>query len=457
MPRSRTSAADLARLMDAVGQPLYVLDEEHTLVFCNRACLEWTAVEAADLLGRRCLYHSGEAAAEATAGLCPPPAAWSGHSGAGVVGCRRPDGQLSRRRARFFGLPGGQGAAAGLVVLVEVGDCSGPEALAAAAEQGESVVLHQRLREFRAQAAARVRLDRLVGDTPAIQRARARAELAAGSRASVLLVGPPGSGRQHLAAAIHYACPAESLGPLIPLACSVLGAELIQSTIAALAADVPSSAHSGCSTLLLNDADQLPLEVQAELRSVLGGRPFPLRLIATARQPLDALAGQGKFRSDLAALLSTISIELPALVARRPDLPVLAQCFLEQLNGKGGKQVGGFSPQALDVMDAYHWPGNLDELGAVVAEAHQRAEGPEIAVGDLPPRLHLAEEAAAYPRRAEPTIVLDEFLGRVERELIDRALARAKGNKSKAARLLGMTRPRLYRRMVQLGLLREGR
>ena len=76
----------------------------------------------------------------------------------------------------------------------------------------------------------------------------------------------------------------------------------------------------------------------------------------------------------------------------------------------------------------------------------------QIDVNDLPERLHLAAQAAAQPRRTEETIVLDEYLGRVERELIRRALARAKGNKAKAARLLGVTRPRLYRRMVQLGL-----
>jgi DNA-binding NtrC family response regulator len=103
-------------------------------------------------------------------------------------------------------------------------------------------------------------------------------------------------------------------------------------------------------------------------------------------------------------------------------------------------------------LDAYAWPGNLDELARVVAEAHRRVEGPQVGAGDLPDRIRLAAEAAAYPPRPEETIVLDEFLAGVERELIRRALAQAKGNKAKAARLLGMTRPRLYRRLVQLGL-----
>ena len=88
----------------------------------------------------------------------------------------------------------------------------------------------------------------------------------------------------------------------------------------------------------------------------------------------------------------------------------------------------------------------------MVAEAHRRAAGPTVDVKDLPEQIHLAADAAARPPRQESTIVLDEFLGRVERELIRRALARAKGNKAKAARLLGMTRPRLYRRLIQLEL-----
>ena len=111
-----------------------------------------------------------------------------------------------------------------------------------------------------------------------------------------------------------------------------------------------------------------------------------------------------------------------------------------------------FSPEALDRLDGYGWPGNVDELAQMVAEAHERAEGVEIQVDELPERIRLAADAAAHPHRAEETIVLDEFLGRIERELIRRALARAKGNKTRAAKLLGMTRPRLYRRLVHLGL-----
>jgi DNA-binding NtrC family response regulator len=236
------------------------------------------------------------------------------------------------------------------------------------------------------------------------------------------------------------------------LDCSLLGADLPEAVAAAVARGKRSAEPASPGTLLLHRVDELSADVQVELAGFVVRRPMAWRLLATAAEPLLELARHGKFRNDLAAALSTIVIELPPLVHRRDDLPLLAQLFLEDLNAAHRRQIGGFTPAALDLLDSYGWPGNLDELAQVVAESHQRAAGLEIDVADLPDRLRLASQAAAQPRRAEETIVLSEYLGRVERELIRRALALAKGNKAKAARLLGMTRPRLYRRMVQLGL-----
>ena len=129
--------------------------------------------------------------------------------------------------------------------------------------------------------------------------------------------------------------------------------------------------------------------MQVELAGFFVRRPPAARLMATAAEPLAELARRGKFRNDLAACSSTIVIMLPSLAHRRDDLPLLAQLFLEERNAAGRRQIGGFTPAALDRLDAYSWPGNLDELAEMVAEAHRRASGPEIDVADLPERLRI--------------------------------------------------------------------
>ena len=132
-------------------------------------------------------------------------------------------------------------------------------------------------------------------------------------------------------------------------------------------------------------------------------------------------------------------------------MPQLAQLFLEEANTGRLKQLGGFTSDALDALASYGWPGNVDELAAVVRAAHEQAAGGEVTTSHLPRRLQLAAHAVEHGPRSD-AIDLEALLARIERELIERALKRSKGNKSKAAKLLGLTRPRLYRRLVQLGL-----
>ncbi len=465
-----------------------MLDADGVIVFCNQSLLDAIGAAAIDLVGRRSTYRgfsppSATASSApapligveaAAAGLCPPPQAMAGQSLTATVSWTDDDGRLHRRLAQFVPLiecaaaeqaaDAGQGATAGLtsseqvlavIALVDTSDLPESDSPLPQVPEGsqlsETVRLHDRLREFLHAAATRHGIERLIGDGDAMRLARRRIELASASRAGVLIVGPPGSGRRHVAETIHYA----SNGSLIPVDCSVLGADLIRSTVAALSAGSLSE-NSRQSTLLLNEADRLPKEVQAELAAVFSRKTFYPRLIATARRPLAHLVRKGRFREDLAALLSTIVIELPPLARRRGDLPLLAQMFVERENAAGGKQIGGFSPEALACLDGYDWPGNVDELALIVAESHANAASTLIAPGDLPKRLHQAAQAAAHPRRAPETIVLDDFLAEIERELIQRAIAQAKGNKAKAARMLGLSRPRLYRRLIQLGMERAG-
>jgi len=470
MAGKRITLTALARMLNQSPCPIYVLDEDLQIVFLNEACREWLGPTAERLIGRRCVYHSApddEPAQSLAAALCPPPEVLVAREVATFVRIERaqdspqsvPSG-FSRRRVRFVPLCLESSVPIAVFAVVA------PEEAESATETGaadqphrgvagplaEPLQLHEQLQRFRAEAAVRYGVDRLVGNSPATRRARQQVELAAQSRCSVLLVGPPGSGRQHLARAIHYGSQPEEAESLVPLACGVLGPELIHSTVTALARKGALGERAARSSLLLNDVDQLAPEDQAQLAAELCGRSFPLRLISTARVPLEELVRRRQFRDDLAAALSTLVIQLPPLAARREDLPLLAQQFLEELNARTGRQRTGFTPEAMDLLVAYSWPGNLDELAEVVAEAHQQADGTMIQPEDLPQRIHLAEAAARCPPRRQETIVLDEFLQRVERELIRRALSQAKGNKARAARLLGLSRARLYRRMTQLGL-----
>jgi DNA-binding NtrC family response regulator len=154
----------------------------------------------------------------------------------------------------------------------------------------------------------------------------------------------------------------------------------------------------------------------------------------------------------LAQLLNVLVIEIPPLAARREDIPVLAQWHVERLNAAGGKQLAGLDEKALDALVEYDWPQNLEELAESIESACRQAAGPRITWGDLPPRVRMARDA--YRMRQPPLqkIDLETYLRDVERQLIEEALASAKGNRSRAANLLSISRGRLLRRMHQLSV-----
>jgi DNA-binding NtrC family response regulator len=450
MPYSRTIAIDLAKLLDDSVAPIYVLDDQRRIVFCNTACARWTRTKAQDLIGQQCVYHSPidhSQSASIAAGLCPPPKVFSGQPQVAVVRSTGKDGRLVYRRGHFLPLGDGQDESAEVIAILAAQDCS---AVDPAPATESDALLHDQVHRFRMQLAGRFRPDSLIGNNPAIGRARTQIELARSVATSVLILGPGGSGKEHVAKAIHYG--RSEFGDLVPLACAVLEANLLRSTLRALALKSEVTAKETLGTLLLGDVDCMPLEVQADLYELLRANSLKMRVLATAARPLTTPISEGKFSLELACMLNTITIELPPLAERIEDLPLLAQAFLEEVNAGATKQVGGFSPEALDRLAAYAWPGNVDELAEIVRQSHERAQAGEVAARDLPDQIQWAADAASYPPRKDETIVLEEFLARVEKELITRAMRRAKGNKSKAAKLLGLTRPRLYRRLIQLGL-----
>jgi DNA-binding NtrC family response regulator len=321
-------------------------------------------LSAEELLGQECRYHSGEDASgpsAVAAALCPPPEAFHGRSASANI--TLPKGEADsppaeERRVDFVPLGSDSATANGVLAIVSA--AAGGEDDRATSES-TSTELHARIQRQRRRLMVRYHVDRLWGDSPAMLQVRAQVLLAAAGKGSVAVFGPAGSGREHVARAIHYAAAPEKAGPLVPLACPLLDSELLQATLRGLArAKSPDPAQAPA--LLLGDIDQLPAPAQLELARSLGGATQPFRLLSTAREPLAEIAARGEFRHDLACLLSTLSIRLPPLVERLEDLPLAAQWFLEQANSRGAKQVGGFSPEALDRLAGYPWPGDLAEL-----------------------------------------------------------------------------------------------
>lgn len=453
MARARKKAGNLSKLLDGAAAPMYVIDEERHIVFCNSALSSWLGVPADDLVGEQCHYHPPDEAtplAAALAVLCPPPEVMGGVRRRAVLCALAADGEVKQRRVEFQPLGDALAGFAPIVAIVEETDL--PAGWTDPAIESEAEQLHAELLRFRRQFAARYRLDRLVGNSPAIRRVRSQIKLAASDSAPVLISGPEGSGKNYVAKAIHYHR-GDTAAALAPLDCAILGAELLQSTLATVA--TKSATRGGATpmaTLLLNQVDQMPVEAQDLLVQLLDGALLPVRLITTVVAPLSKAVEAGAFRADLAYALSPLVIEMPPLAERLEDLPLVTQMFVEEVNARGGRQIAGLSPEALDRLALHGWKRNLDELAEVIGVAHSQAQGSLITVADLPDRMRLAADAARHARQPPEPIDLNEHLARLEREMIERALKQARGNKSKAAPLLGLTRASLLRRMAQLGM-----
>ena len=474
--KTPTAIAALAKLLDTSKRPIYAVDADREIVFCNAALVDWLGLVRRDVVGRYVEYHSEYQAGSADNGrnrrpaplndLSPPPEAMAGVECAGTVSCVARDGRLVHRRAEFkplasetkrvarrAGTAGVAPARCGVLVLLDGSDMSPEELSARMSREPTGDELHHIIRRFRRTQAAEHAVESLIGECSAMRRVRSQVVAAAASQANVLICGPRGSGRSHIARAIHYRAAPGGSASFIAIDAQVTTEEVLRDAFETLRHTVNAKLRG---TLLVANLERLALELQSQLLPVLTDLAQSARIIATTAA---LMSGSDPIAHEiLPALfdgLSTITIEAPPLVARLDDLPLLAQCFLESCNRGSPKQIGAVRSDALDHLALHRWPGELDELRSVIAAAHLACSGHEITPADLPAVVHHAGKAASTPRRVSEKIVLDDLLTSIERDVIVRALSQSGGNKSAAAELLGMTRPRLYRRLIQLGLASE--
>lgn len=453
MARPLSPGRSLLRLLEESSTPLFALDSTRRIVFVSRSLGAWLGIEPGKLIGLSCEYHSGgdDPLRQIAAAICPPPEAFAGQVEDGSVSrLAGSDHPFERRPARFVTLAAEDAEEALLLVFVSITESlppGGPER-ALSPEQ-----LHAQLVALRDELGKRFHTNQLIGESEAITRVRQQVRIAAESKARVLVTGPPGSGREHVARTIHYA--QANPGALIPIVCSLVDAEQMQGTLASLLRRQHESPAAPPPVALLLDVDELGEGAQQELAGFLALPNIELHTLATSHVSLTKLAAKGKFRRDLAYSLGTLTIALPPLHKRPGDIPLLAQHFLEEANLTRPSQLSGFAPAAAELIAGLTWRGNIDELARAVREACESATGTQVTLADLPSWVRLAQGASGRQSQRHKPIHIDQLLAEIEKELMVRALGAARGNKSKAAQLLGISRPRLLRRLAQFGLIAQ--
>jgi PAS domain S-box-containing protein len=306
----------------------------------------------------------------------------------------------------------------------------------------------------------RARFEDLIGKSPAMERVYQQIRDVARVDATVLIEGETGTGKELVARAIHAAGQRKDR-PFVAVNCAGLTESLLASQLfghkrGAFTGAIDDqqglfeAANGG--TLLLDEIGDIPMVVQTQLLRVLQEREIvrlgetrprkiDVRLLAATHRSLSEEASRGSFRSDLFYRIRVARIHVPPLRERREDIPLLAGSFLAQIALASGKRVGAFSQDALRLLMDYPWPGNVRELRSAIEFAVIGCRTEIIQSDDLPPEIvQAAELASAIP--ADP--LMDE-----KARFLD-ALSRSRGNRALAARLLGISRATLYRRLSDL-------
>ncbi|MGZ8393263.1 MAG: sigma-54-dependent transcriptional regulator [Nitrospira sp.] len=325
---------------------------------------------------------------------------------------------------------------------------------------------------FRDDARAREPWSQLVGSSPAMLEVYKLVARVSEGRSTVLLEGESGTGKELIARAVHL----NSLRrdkPFIPVNCGALPDHLLESEMfgyekgaftGAVGAKTGlfEAAHGG--TLFLDEIGDLGQALQVKLLRVMQEQEVrrvgstssvkvDVRIIAATNRDLATLVKEGKFRDDLYYRLNVVRIALPSLAQRREDITMLAHHFLQKY-AKQSLRVRGFLPETMALLKRYHWPGNVRELENAVERAVSLSHGPLLLPEDLPESIRAepdpadALEAAQTGADPDALLTLDE----VEKRHLTRVLKETRGNKVKAAKILGIDRRTLYRMAERFGL-----
>ena len=316
------------------------------------------------------------------------------------------------------------------------------------------------------------RFGEIIGQTESMQKIYATIEAVSQNKSNILISGENGTGKELVARAIH-AKSALAEEPFVAINCGALAETLLESQLfghrkGAFTGAIEDhegvfqAAHGG--TLFLDEIAEIPPSLQVKfLRAIQEKEVTPLgttrptkvdaRLIAATNVDLDERMRTGRFRADLYYRLNVVSIVMPSLRQRREDIPLLVEHFVVEFSKSYGVEPKRVSPAAMERLTRYDWPGNVRELQNAIERAFALSNAPEIRLEDLPPAvLEVPPEASAADASPEDPLAEPLPLEDLEKVNIANALRRSGGNKNEAARILGIDRQRLYRKIEKYGL-----
>jgi DNA-binding NtrC family response regulator len=311
----------------------------------------------------------------------------------------------------------------------------------------------------------------IVAQSPKMQEVLATVERVAPTNSTVLLGGETGVGKDLIARAIHQKSRRTS-GPFIKINSTAIPENLLESELfgyekgaftGAVASKPGKFELADKGTLFLDEIGDVPPAIQVKLLRVLQEREFErlggtrtvkvdVRLVAATNRDLRAALEEGTFREDLYYRLNVVPIDIAPLRERKEDIPELVHLFISRFSGESSKPIADITPEAMQILVNYHWPGNVRELQNILERACALAKGTILESSDI----HLDVRPARGTESANHFLPEGMTLERWEDEMIHEALRRANGNKSQAARLLGLSRNALRYRLSKIGIADEG-
>ena len=316
---------------------------------------------------------------------------------------------------------------------------------------------------LRQQLETRFGLENMVGESPAMREIFEIVQQVAPTRASVLLSGESGTGKELVAKAIHHLSP-RARQPFVTVHCAALAPTLLESELFGHEKGAFTGAHerrigrfeqAQGGTLFLGEIGEIDATLQVKLLRFLGERTFErvgsnktltadVRLIAATNKNLEERVKAGEFREDLLFRLRVVEIPLPPLRERTGDIPLLAQNFLREFAKENGKPVNDFTADALEWLMNYSWPGNVRELRTAIEHAVVLCRGEKISARDLPSSVR----SGGLSGHPGPSLARNDLtVKEAEKQLIIRALKETAGNRTLAAKKIGMSRRTFHRKL----------